>query len=241
MIQPEQTGERKRIDIIDALRGLSVILMVCHHMLFDLVVFLGAPAWFFSNPVFNPLQYLFAGLFIFLSGASSQFSRSNVKRGVKVFSIAIGFTIVTSLPFVNMPIRFGVLHLLGFSMMFYGLTRKLWDKIPKSIAPALYIICIVGSALAVRYIRLDVSFLWMFGWITPEFFSADYFPLFPWLFVFLLGTWAGTYVAEKKLPEWFYEKKVPILPVVGKKSLLIYVLHQPVLYGIMMAVLYLRA
>jgi uncharacterized membrane protein len=208
--------------------------------MFDLVEFLGAPTWFFDNPVFNSLHYVFAGLFIFLSGVSSRFSRSNVKRGVKVFLIAILFTIVTSLPFVNEPIHFGVLHLLGFSMIFYGLTRKVWDRIPLLVAPFIYIVLIVGTALLTGLIKIDVSFLWMLGWYGPDFSSADYFPIFPWLFVFLLGTWAGFYIVERKLPAWFYEKRVAILPAVGRKALIIYILHQPIMYGIIMGVLYLK-
>ncbi len=236
----ERAPERRRIDLIDAARGFSVLLMVIHHLLFDLVEFLGAPEWLFSNPVFDVLHYFFAGLFIFLSGLSSQFSRSNTKRGLKVFAIAIVFTIVTSLPLINMPIRFGVLHLLGFCMVFYGLTRKVWDGIPRAAAPVIYLALLVGSALATRLIVIDVPYLYMFGWLQPGFFSADYFPIFPWLFVFLLGTWAGFYVKEHRLPDWFYEKRVRFFPAVGKKALFIYILHQPVLYGIVMAIYYMR-
>lgn len=230
----------KRIDIIDALRGLSVILMVLHHLLFDLVEFMGAPAWLFSNPVFDSLHYVFAGLFILISGVSSQFSRSNLKRGVKVFAIAVIFTVVTSLPFINMPIRFGILHLLGFCMVFYGLTRKVWDQIPKTAALIIYTILFAGTVLAVKLVDINVSYLWMFGWFQTGFISADYFPIFPWLFVFLLGTWAGSYIVQNKLPKWFYEKRVAFFPAVGKKALLIYILHQPILYGIIQAVIYLR-
>ncbi len=239
MSETELKPDRKRIDIIDASRGLAVILMVCHHALYDLVVFLGAPSWLFWNPVFDILHYFFAGLFIFLSGVSSRFSRSNIRRGIIVFALAILLTIVTSLPIVNEPIRFGVLHLLGFCMVFYGLTRKVWDKIPRVIAPVIYVFLIVGSALAVNLIPINVSWLWMFGWVQSGFFSADYFPILPWLFVFLLGTWAGSYIVENKLPKWFYEKRVAILPAVGKKALLIYILHQPILYGIVMLIIYL--
>ena len=214
--------------------------MVCHHLLFDLVEFLGAPAWFFTNPVFDILHPLFAGLFIFLSGVSSRFSRSNINRGVKVLAIAALFTIVTSQPFVDEPIKFGVLHLLGFGMVLYGLTQKFWDRLPKPAAPVIYIALLVGSAMTVATTRVDAPYFWLFGWVPPGFFSADYFPIFPWLFVFLLGNWAGFYIAERKLPAWFYEKRIAVLPAIGRKALLIYVLHQPVLYGIIMGIYYLK-
>ena len=225
---------KKRIELIDALRGLAVVLMVIHHFLYDLVVFRGAPAWLFDNPVFNLLHYVFAGLFILLSGLSSQYSRSNVKRGIRVLVIAFVITLVTR--FMDMPIRFGVLHLLGFCMVFYGLTRKLWDAIPRLAAMALYILLLIGTAILVQHTDPGVNFLWMFGWTYPGFYSADYFPIFPWLFVFLFGTVVGMYVKEGRLPEWFYEKHVPLFPAIGRHALLIYVVHQPVLYGITMLI-----
>lgn len=225
---------KKRIDAIDALRGLAVILMVIHHALYDVVYFLGAPEWLFSNPVFDVLHYVFAGVFIFLSGLSSQLSRSNIKRGLKVIAIALVITLVTWL--MDMPILFGVLHLLGTSMLLYGLTRRMWDKIPRIAAPVLYIALIVLSALAVERVAIESNYLWMLGWCPPGFRSFDYFPLLPWVFVFLLGTWAGFYVKEHKLPEKLYDFTVPLFPAVGRKSLIIYVLHQPVLYGLFMLI-----
>lgn len=220
----------KRIDAIDALRGLSVVLMVVHHALYDAVAFLGAPGWLFSNPVFDVLHILFAGTFIFLSGLSSQFSRSNIRRGLKVIAIALGISLVTWA--MKMPIWFGVLHLLGLSMLLYGLTRGLWDGLPRVIAPLLLIALIIGSRLAILHIPVRSDSLWIFGWYAPGFISYDYFPLFPWFFVFLLGTWAGVYVRDGALPEGFYTFTVPFFPQVGRRSLLIYILHQPVLYGI---------
>ena len=64
----------ERIELMDGIRGLAIILMVLHHLAFDLVYFLGAPLWLFTNPVFDTLHYIFAGLFIMLAGVSSRFS-----------------------------------------------------------------------------------------------------------------------------------------------------------------------
>lgn len=229
----------QRIELMDAARGLSLILMVFYHFFYDLVTFAGAPRWIFRNPVFDPLQYFFAGLFILISGVSSNFSHSNVKRGLKTLGVALVITLVTY--FMDMIIAFGILHLLGTCMLLYGLTQKFWQKLHEKLPwaiPALSISLILLTARFVGGYPSTTPYLWMFGLVTPEFESADYFPLLPWAFVFLLGTWAGKYVREGKLPKWFYEAKVPFFPAVGRQSLLIYVAHQPILYGLTMLIVW---
>jgi len=245
MAYPEMESSRRRIEIIDALRGLSVVLMVIHHLLYNIWQFLGGPSWLFTNPVFDILHYIFAGLFILLSGVSSRFSHDNIKRGAIVAVFAVIITYVT-VRVINMPIWFGILHLLGFSMLFYGLTQKLWNIIPKFIAPVLYIAGIVFSVIVLNNYALtsDIVWirdgLWILGWRQTGYSSRDYFPILPWIFVFLLGTSAGWYIRERKLPPRFYSIKPLFFPAVGRKALLIYLLHQPVLYGLTMLWLYYR-
>ena len=225
---------KKRIQLIDGLRGIAVVLMVIHNFLYDLVYFIGIPHQWFDNPVFNFLHYIFAGLFILLSGISSRFSRSNVKRGLKVIAVAILFTVVTYI--MDMPIIFGILHFLGVCMVLYGLTQKFWERCKGIWFPILCVALIVLSAWAVNSIEINSRWLWMFGWTYPGFVSFDYFPLFPWMFVFLLGTWLGGIIREGKMPGWFYDADMPLFPKIGRKSLIIYILHQPVLYGITMLI-----
>ena len=186
------TERPARIELMDALRGLAVCLMVLHHFLYDLCAFLGAPWWLFTNPVFDVLHYFFAGLFIFLSGISSDFSRSNLKRGAKAMALALGITLVTY--FMDMTIVFGVLHLLASCMLLFGLTRKLWEALPAWVLPVLCLALIFLTAPCADGVTTQTPQLWLFGFTTPDFASADYFPLLPWFFVFLLGAWAGRYV-----------------------------------------------
>ena len=236
--------KKSRIEIIDALRGLAVTLMVIHHALYNMAAFLDAPWWFYRNPVFDVLQALFIGLFIVISGISSRFSRGNVERGSIVIVISVIITYITVR--MDMPIYFGILHLLGLLMIFYGLTRKLWDKIPGKAAPVIYIVLIVASVLARVYLSptsgnpVIRDLLSILGWRQPGFVSYDYQTILPWIFVFLFGTWAGQYIRDGKFPSRFYEVKVPFFPLVGRNALLVYVLHQPVLFGITMGILYLR-
>ncbi len=238
----------KRIELIDALRGLAVCLMVLHHLMYDLVVFLGAPGWLFSCPPIDFLHYVFAGLFILLCGVSSRFSRSNVKRGLKTALVALVITAVTC--FMDMDIIWGVLHLLAFCMLTYGVGAWLFARLPEKLrsirlpnwlVPAL---CIIGLLWAIwatgiqRELTDSIGgfIMWILGLGTGPWRSSDYFPILPWVFVFLFGTWLGGPIKDGRFPKWFYETKVPFFPWVGRKSLLIYVLHQPVLYGIVMAI-----
>ena len=223
-----------RIDLIDAARGVAIILMVIHHFLYDLVAFLGMPLWLFTNPVLDVLHYFFAGLFIFLAGISSDFSRNNWLRGLKTLAAAALVTLVTML--MGMDIWFGILHMMAVCILFFALTRPFWEWLPRWLMPLL---CTAGTVLTAPFVngvQTDIPGLFMFGLITPDFYSSDYFPLLPWIFVFLLGTWAGRYVKEKRLPSAFYETRVPVLAPIGRRTLLIFLLHQPVLYGIVMII-----
>ena len=239
----EAEKSSRRIELIDALRGLSVVLMVVHHLFFNIWQFLDGPRWLFTNPVFDILHYIFAGMFIFLAGVSSRFSRDNIRRGAIVVVFAVIITYVT-VRVIDMPIWFGILHLLGFSMLFYGVTHKLWNIIPKLIAPFIYIGGIVVSAILLNdyHFTSDTVWIrdgfWILGWRQIGYISRDYFPILPWIFVFLLGTWAGWFIRERKLPSGFYRIKPPIFPSIGRRSLLIYLLHQPILYGLIMLYLH---
>ena len=237
--------KKKRIDIIDALRGFAITLMIIHHALYNSWAFLGAPQWVYHNPVFNVLQSFFVGVFILISGVSSRFSRGNLERGSIVIVIAVIITYVTTR--MEMPITFGILHLLGFLMIFYGLTRKFWDWLPKKIAPCIYIALIIATVLMRVFLSPSADnlvlrdLLSVLGWRQPGFTSYDYQTILPWIFVFLIGTWMGEYIREEKFPSWFYEIKTPFFPVVGRNALLAYVLHQPILYLLAMGINHLMA
>jgi membrane-associated phospholipid phosphatase len=198
--------------------------MVIHHLFYDLIAYQGAPLWLFSNPVFDVLHYIFAGTFIALAGFSSRYSRSNIKRGIGV-AIAAGAVSLAGW-LVGEPIWFGVLHFLAIAMILYGLCGKFFAKVPVAV----YAILFAFTLLIFRFGGLVSDYLWMFGVYAPKFYSADYFPIFPWLWVFLAGAWFGGKVQGGKLPAWFYSFKVPVFPSIGRKAFVIYLVHQPVLF-----------
>lgn len=230
-----ERNQKERIDIIDALRGTAVFLMVVHHFLYDLTEFLDAPDWLFTNPVFDALHIVFAGVFISLAGVSSRFSRSNFKRGMLTLVAALIITAVTVI--IDMPILFGILHLLAVCMLFYAAFGKLLEKLPPAVLLISSVLLTIGSNILIDKVHLESKIWWFFGFDVPGFASYDYFPLLPWFFVFIAGTALGKFIKDKKLPNWFYRAKVPFLAPLGRHSLIIYMAHQPVLYAITMVLM----
>lgn len=227
------TQEKKRIELLDALRGGALIVMIAHHICYDLCVFCGFPWVWFSNPVWRVVHYLDAGLFILLAGVSSDFSHSNLRRSGKTLLVALLVSAVTT--FMQMPVVFGVLHMMGVCMALYGLTQSFWRRLPAWVTPAL---CLAGTAATYRLVDgwpTQTPHLWMFGLVTDGFYSSDYFPLLPWVFVFLFGTWLGKYIREERMPRWFYRADCPPLAAIGRHSMAVYVCHQPVIYALVIA------
>ncbi|MCX7614466.1 MAG: DUF1624 domain-containing protein [Clostridiales bacterium] len=226
-----QKNRHGRIEIIDAVRGLSILLMVLYHFFYDLVSFTSFPAYILFNPFVNFLQVLFASLFILMSGASTQFSRNNMKRAIKIVLAALAVTIITWWFDPEAYVKFGILHFLGVCALLYALFSKQIDRIVTKIHPAVFVILFI----ILKY-YLDqphsIPYLWLFGLYTPNFVSTDYFPIFPWMFIYLFGIWFGKLILAGKLPALFYDFKSPFFASAGRKTLWIYLLHQPILMGI---------
>ena len=226
--------QQDRLHLLDSIRGFCVILMVAYHLGFNLVFYLDFPRHWLYNPVLDTLQPFFAGVFIFISGIASRYSRSNLIRGLKLFPIALAVTLVTW--FAGNPIFFGILHFLSIAMIFYDLTRRLWDKIPPLMAIPLYVAALFISQMFTGPGNWPVAWLFPFGFFRPGFSSADYFPLLPWIFVFLAGTSAGGLLREGKAPRLFYGGRPSPLSWIGRRALIIYILHQPILVGLVLLI-----
>lgn len=250
---PSSTGAAKRrIPLLDEFRGLVILLMVFYHGAYDVVAIFGVDFPFFYSRPMHYLQVFIAGTFILVSGISCRFSRSNVKRGLITFGLGLAFTAVTALVIPSQVVMFGVLHLLGFSMLFFGLCRPLLDKIPPLVGVLLFIALQILT-LHVAYGQLgyppfSVSlpdalyaspYLFWLGFPSATFFSSDYFPIIPWLFLFLAGSYLGVFFQRGAAPHFAYESHCKPLAVIGRHTIWIYLLHQPILFGVLTLVFYL--
>lgn len=236
----------RRVWLVDEVRGVFIILMVLYHLFYDLVYIFGVNIPAFEWGFTRYLQLLIAGLFVFISGVASRFSRSNVKRGAQCFAFGMLMTLVTWLFLPSQLVAFGVLHMLGICMMLFPLFKPLLDKIPPLVGlllcAALFFLTfntqsgywgMRGWELALPASWYSTSFLFPLGFPKPGFWSSDYFPLLPWILWYFGGTFAGVYVVEKRCPPWFYLPHSRVLAFLGRNTIVIYLLHQPVVYGVL--------
>lgn len=237
--------EKERYYVLDIIRGICIILVVLYHLLYDLSQVFGGNYGFFTSVGMNFFRDSFVGVLIFLSGISCNLSRSNVKRGIK--TILCGM-LVSMVMFIFMPsskVLFGILHLLGVAMILYGLISKVLSKIPVSIGLFGFLLLFMLTIgvhdgyfgwpglfmMEIPEVSRNV-FLYVLGFKTGHG-SGDYWPIMPWLFLFMSGTFVGRLFKEKKVPEWFKANPVPPLAFIGRKTLMIYLVHQPLIYGIL--------
>ena len=224
-----------RIWELDALRGFMILCVVFIHFCFDLDYFLGID--FITNPVIQFVMDHCGMSFVVLSGLCATIGRRSFRRGLQVFGCGMLITAVTAgMYFLNMAdkfiiIYFGVLHLLGVCMMLWPLLRKLpvWAWLTAGV---------VLVVLGYWFGTFTVSVPWLFplGLVAPGFSSSDFFPLLPHLGWFLLGACLGKALYKEKqslLPNFPSENViVRFFRWCGTHSLWIYLIHQPVLYGI---------
>ncbi len=246
-------SQKNRVHLIDEIRGLAVIGMVVVHAIISVEIFSGRPVDITGNILFIFIRQAGGALFIFISGAACRFSKNNLKRGAICFGFAMAVTLVLWLFMPSQIILFGVLHLLGISMMLFALLRKLLDKIPVLVGLIICIILftffynislgILGFPGIVEF-RLpysihNLNFLFPFGITYPGFSSADYYPLFPWFFAFIAGSYVGIPLRDNKFPKFFYKSHLVVLQKIGRHSLIVYLAHQPVIFGTLYLIDYL--
>ncbi len=230
-----------RIWELDLIRGLCVIVMIFDHTIYDLrfIFDIGTPFvmgyfhWGLRTAVRIPVVLSF----VMISGISSSFSRSNLRRGIELAGVAAALTLATALLDKangngdEFLITFGILHMLSASILLFYLLRKFlkdrWISIIGLVLAAIGIFYYAGGYQA------EEGWRW-FGLIVQlkgAFFSADYFPLLPGAGFFLLGGVLGP-VLYKEKKSHFDKIRDPRLskPVLlaGRQALIVYLVHQPV-------------
>ena len=234
-----------RVPMLDIFRGAALIGMVFHHSLVSYEIVFGTTVDFLYTKAFVAIQLLFVAVFLLVSGICTNYSRNILKRGIIVFSAGMIMTLATCvvLPrfgIEGLDIYFGILHMFGLSMIIYALAKKVFERVPALLG------IILSTLLFIVYYAFyatgptSKSWLLLIFGVLPESMLCygDYYPLFPFFFLFITGTYIGKYVKQQKFPDWFYTVRCLPLEFCGRKSLWIYVLHQPIIFPIFMAIYY---
>lgn len=212
-----------RIREIDVLRGAALLLMIFFHLLFDLKEIYGYPVNY-NQGLFYYIGKISAIMFIMISAVSSSLSRNNLRRGVKLLLIAGAITAVTHLYSPVLGIKFGILHFLGLSMLLYPVFRNL-NK---------YLLVLLGILMVSLGLYLDkiparANYLFILNLTGPGWSSADYYPLLPWFGVFLFGISLGKILYPENRSLLSGSNRAEILAFLGRHTLPVYLVHQPLL------------
>lgn len=212
-----------RVWEIDVFRGIALVLMIIFHFLYDLREFYGFPVQYNSG------LYYFIGkfsaiLFMLISAISCAFSSGNMRRAAKLLGVAVCITIFTHLYDPAFGIKFGILHFLGSCILLYPLFKNL-NK---------YILVVLGTMIiaAGRYfggVEVSNNYLFLFNLTDSSWVSADYYPIFPWLGVFLYGIALGKILYPHKQSLFKTYRDNRLFGTVGRHTLLVYLIHQPLL------------
>ena len=234
-----------RYSLIDALRGVSLVNMVLYHFLYDVFVIYGVNTrWIFEPPVVIWERYICFS-FIIISGISMNFSSHAYRRGLVINACGLLLTLVTAVAIPSQVIWFGVLNLIGCAMLICQVLRKVLNRLNPMLGAALsfllFALCYgvpegYAGFFGLRLISLpdilyELKFTAFLGLPSKGFYSSDYFPLIPWLFLFLFGYFLWRAIAKYKWDRLF-TVKIPLLGAIGRHTLWVYLAHQPLLMGL---------
>lgn len=242
----EQKQKVRRLAGLDTIRGITLLSMMLYHTCWDLVFLFGKKIPGYSGLGGYVWQQSICWTFILLAGFCWSLGSHHLKRGLIVFGSGILITFVTLLVMPESRVIFGVLTLIGSCMLLLIPMEKLLLKLRAEIG-------LVGSFLLFLLFRnvntgylgsgnwnilklpdgfYENLFTTYLGFPQKGFFSADYFSLLPWFFLFLTGFYLYQLVQKNHMMEKLFSWRVPGFDVIGRHSLLIYLLHQPAVFGI---------
>lgn len=223
----------KRNYNIDKFRGFTLISMVLFHLIYN-INFYQQISWYDGTLLNRIWQFSIAGSFFIISGITSNFlsPEKNIKRGIFTSLIGFAITIATYLLAPEQFILWGVLNGLGISMIITGI----FQKYIKDYFIILFLILFVmtyniptGSLYNVEFFRsIYDKNLFILGFPSYNFNSSDYFPMIPWIFIYLVGFTLGIYLKNKNL--LLNKGKDNILAKIGRLAMPIYLSHQIILY-----------
>lgn len=241
----------KRYPIVDAARGTAIVLMFVYHFMFDLRYYNVVSIDFNNDPLWLGLRTLIVTLFLGVMGVSLHLSTARglnppkfIRRLLQVAGGAVLVSIASYIMFPKSMIFFGILHFIAVAsvvgLLFY---RGFWLNLGLGVA-------LIMVGLTLHHPWFDQPGWQWIGLMTHKPVTEDYVPMLPWFGVVLLGLFVGKWLfpvsphdgkwvkftapVSAALAQW-QEKTLfaRLLVFGGRYSLPIYLVHQPVFFGIL--------
>jgi uncharacterized membrane protein len=254
MSRSASPGDLGRLDRIDLLRAAAMIWMTVYHFCFDLNHFGFIEQNFHRDPFWTWQRTAIVSLFLFTAGLSqavawhqrqswSRFWR----RWAQILAAALLVTAGSMLMFPRSYIYFGVLHGIAVMLVIVRLSAGwgAWLWLAGSMAlAAKHLAPMLIAAIPLAEVLNTPALNWL-GLISRKPVTEDYVPLLPWLGVMWWGMAAGQWVLRHR-PEWLHSTASSSGPAhrslvkLGQWSLSYYLLHQPVMIGLLTLVVWFR-
>jgi uncharacterized membrane protein len=227
---------RERYLELDIIRGFAISIMIFFHLIWDLDYYGLSQVdkeMYSFGAYFPTIFFILVGICLVIS-SQHRTTGQLLFRGTWIFAIGLVITAITTVMIPEKPVTFGVLHCIGISIILSTLLIR-FKAYNLIIAP----IFIIGGLIISNYHVQDPSLFHLaIGLHQKNIWSStvDYFPLLPWFGVILLGLGIGNILYKNGKRQFTFPDISHILPVkavswLGKNSLVIYLLHQPVIAG----------
>ncbi len=223
-----------RLIALDAARTLAVVCMVIFHFTFDLALFGFIDPGTMSQPFWYYFARMIAGSFLFLSGISLWLAHGQGIRWTAFWKrwlmIAAGAALVTTASLWLVPggpIWFGILHAIAVASLLGLIALRLPWPVTLALAAVIF-----AAAWGPRFTAFDPLWLVWTGLAEMRPMMGDYVPLIPWAAPALAGVAIAKAFrldrARGSQPSPFVHR----LTFAGRHSLIIYLIHQPILFGL---------
>lgn len=232
----------RRVASLDHARGIAIVAMVAYHFCFDLRYFGLLRANFEYDLRWLTARTLILSSFLAIAGVSAvltERARPGSRRWLRHAGVIAGAAVLVSLGsrlmFPQTWIWFGVLHAIAVSLV----VAPLFVTRPR--AAALAGIAVIALGVTLQHPAFDNRMLGWLGFMTAKPATEDYVPLFPWTGVLLLGIAAGHLLVRTRFAALAFLARAPsLLGRLGRHSLAVYLVHQPLLIGALWLALRLR-
>lgn len=218
---------------VDVYRGIAILAMIAYHAIWDLNYFgfisvgIGADAgWFVFQRGIVTAFLLLVGAGLWLAHRDGIDWRRFWRREAVLVAAAVAVSAITWFQFGEYFAYFGILHLIALaSLLALPLMRA---PVVVTLSVALFVLLMPLVASSDLFNTRWLAWIGFFT-MVPE--TADLVPVFPWFGVVLLGT-AGMRLFESAFRWQSGAWPVTAMAQMGRWSLIIYLVHQPVLFGV---------